>query len=62
MESLQEISQYLNPNTRLDLKATALEHILSEYLLLKNVLLFQFYYFNLLILLISIMIIIILQV
>lgn len=29
MESLQEISQYLNPNTRLDLKATALEHILS---------------------------------
>ena len=42
MESLQEISQYLNPNTRLDLKAAALEHILSEYLLLKNVLLFQF--------------------
>ncbi|XP_050490649.1 protein HGH1 homolog [Bombus huntii] len=29
MESLQEICQYLNPNTRLDLKAVALEHILS---------------------------------
>lgn len=34
MESLQELLQYLNPNTRLDLKATALEHVLSKYLLL----------------------------
>ena len=30
MESLQEICQYLNPNTRLDLKAVALENVLSE--------------------------------
>lgn len=29
MESLQEICQYLNPNIRLDLKAIALEHVLS---------------------------------
>ncbi|XP_076180006.1 protein HGH1 homolog [Ptiloglossa arizonensis] len=29
MESLQEICQYLSPNTRLDLKAIALEHVLS---------------------------------
>lgn len=30
MESLEEICQYLKPNTRLDLKAVALEHVLSE--------------------------------
>ncbi|XP_076626146.1 protein HGH1 homolog [Colletes latitarsis] len=29
MESLQEICQFLNPNTRLDLKAITLEHVLS---------------------------------
>ncbi|XP_076230859.1 protein HGH1 homolog isoform X2 [Calliopsis andreniformis] len=29
MEPLQELIQYLNPNTRLDLKAIALEHVLS---------------------------------
>lgn len=35
MESLQELVQYLNPDTRLDLKTIALEHVLSEYLSLK---------------------------
>lgn len=29
MESLKEISQYLNHKTRLDLKAIALEHVLG---------------------------------
>lgn len=33
MEALEEMSQFLDLGTRLDLKAIALQHILSEYLL-----------------------------
>jgi len=33
MESLQEISEYLSPNTRFDVKVCALNHVLRMYIL-----------------------------
>ena len=30
MEALREIAQFLDPTARLDLKAVALQHVLSE--------------------------------